>query len=374
MPNRLIHETSPYLLQHAHNPVDWYPWGPEALGRARAENRAILLSIGYSACHWCHVMEHESFEDPATAAVMNQHFVNIKVDREERPDLDSIYMSAVQAMTGRGGWPMTMFLTPDGVPFFGGTYFPPADRGQMPSFRRVLESVADAYRTRGEDVRLNAERVLGVINRTAGHGEPGKLVLALLDEAYANIKERYDPTYGGFGGAPKFPQPMTLEFLLRVAHRTGNAEALDMATNTLVNMARGGMYDQLGGGFHRYSVDAYWLVPHFEKMLYDNALLSRAYLNGYQLTRDPFFRRVAEETLDYVQREMVSPEGAFYSTEDADSEGHEGKYYVWSEAEIDRVTRVEVRRQRRSRRTRKAAAVAPVPPAAAAPKPGQPPA
>src|SRR5579883_836566 len=283
--NRLIHETSPYLLQHAHNPVDWYPWGDEAFARARAEDKPVLLSVGYSACHWCHVMERESFENDAIAAQMNSDFVCIKVDREERPDVDQIYMSAVQAMTGRGGWPMTVFLTPDGQPFYGGTYYPPEERHGLPGFPRVLLSVAQAYRERRADVEESAGKLTGHISATINLPRPeGALTVALLDRATQALKEQYDARYGGFGEAPKFPPSMIVELLLRQWRRTGDAQALAMVEHTLQQMARGGMYDQLGGGFHRYSVDQYWLVPHFEKMLYDNALLSRVYLLAFQAT------------------------------------------------------------------------------------------
>jgi len=333
--NNLINETSPYLLQHAHNPVDWYPWGDAALAKARAEDKPILLSIGYSACHWCHVMEHESFENEEIAKLMNENFVNIKVDREERPDLDQIYMSAVQMMTGQGGWPMTMFLTPEGVPFYGGTYFPPADRYNMPGFPRVLSSVAEAYRSQPAQVVSTASAMLGELRRV-GLAEPSREMLTseLLDASYRRIATNYDRTNGGFGNAPKFPPAMTLEFLLHTFYRTGADEALEMVEHTARKMANGGIYDQIGGGFHRYSVDANWLVPHFEKMLYDNALLSRMYLHLYQVTKDPEARRVAEETLDYVVREMTDASGGFYSSQDADSEGHEGKFFVWSRQEI----------------------------------------
>jgi uncharacterized protein len=340
--NQLINETSPYLLQHAHNPVDWYPWGEEALRKAREENKPILLSIGYSACHWCHVMEHESFENEEIAQLMNENFINIKVDREERPDLDQIYMNAVQMMTGHGGWPMTVFLTPNLVPFYGGTYFPPVDRYNMPGFPRILIGVSQAFRSSPEQVKETAERLLSELNRIGrSQGSGGELTYETLDAAYNGIVRNYDRQNGGFGGAPKFPPSMTLEFLLRAYSESGDIDDLKMVDYTCRRMAQGGIYDQLGGGFHRYSVDAHWLVPHFEKMLYDNALLSRLYLHVYQVTKDDFYRTVVEETLDYVKREMTDGLGGFYSTQDADSEGVEGKFFVWSIEEIEEILGTE---------------------------------
>jgi uncharacterized protein YyaL (SSP411 family) len=334
--NRLAGESSPYLLQHAHNPVDWHPWGEEALARSKGEDKPILLSIGYSACHWCHVMERESFENEEIARLMNENFVNIKVDREERPDLDQIYMNAVQMMTRHGGWPLTVFLTPDLVPFYGGTYFPPEDRYQMPGFPRILIAVSEAYRARPEEVRQSAWEILSELRRmSAAQESSGGLDAQLLDGAYSGLARSYDPRHGGFGSAPKFPSSMNLEFLLRTYRRTNDARALEMATHTCRRMAEGGMYDQLGGGFHRYSTDARWLAPHFEKMLYDNAQLARLYLHAFQATGEGFFRRVAGETLQYVRREMTDESGAFYSTQDADSEGVEGKFFVWDRDEVE---------------------------------------
>jgi len=333
-PNRLIDETSPYLLQHAYNPVDWHPWGEEALSKAREANKPLLISIGYAACHWCHVMERESFEDPDTAEIMNRNFVCIKVDREERPDIDAIYMDAVQAIAGQGGWPMTVFASPEGIPFFGGTYFPPRDRPGLPSFKRIMDGVTRAWNESGEQVvregRELVERI-SVLNHPPK--AEGELSEEILSNAVARLARAFDPTFGGFGSAPKFPQPPVLDFLLRMA-QAKQPHAPEMIHHTLRSMALGGIYDQIGGGFARYTVDRTWLTPHFEKMLYDNAQLARLYTRAWQQDGSPLYKRIAVETLEYLIRDMQDSTGVFYASEDADSEGHEGKFYVWSHEEF----------------------------------------
>ena len=342
-PNRLINEQSPYLRQHAYNPVDWYAWGPEALARAKAENKPIMLSIGYSACHWCHVMERESFENDAIARLINENFIPIKVDREERPDLDQIYMDAVQLITGRGGWPLTMFLAPDGRPFFGGTYYPPEDRQGMPGFPRILMAVAQAYRDKAKEVTNNLDKLTEALGALTNYvAVDGDLRQGLAAESARALATHYDSINGGLGGAPRFPNTFVFSLFLRIHGADGDESMAEAVRHTLSKMARGGIYDQIGGGFHRYSVDERWLVPHFEKMLYDNALLARLYLDAGRALNEPEFLDVARETLDYVLREMTAPEGGFYSAQDADSEGEEGKFFVWTPEQVDAVVGPEL--------------------------------
>ncbi len=341
-PNRLAQSTSPYLKQHAYNPVDWYPWGPEALERARRENKPIFLSIGYSTCHWCHVMAHECFEDAAIAAMMNENFINIKLDREERPDLDETMMNAVQALTGRGGWPLSVFLTPDLKPFYGGTYFPPEDRAGLPGFPRLLQALTQAYRqNQAQIAQLSAQLLehLQLMGKMPEEGGPP--TREQVDQAAHLLMQDFDPEHGGLDGAPKFPRALELGFLLNYYRYSGEAQALEKVAFTLEKMARGGIYDQLGGGFHRYTVDAAWVVPHFEKMLYDNALLVPLYLAQYQLTGNPLGQRIARETLDFILRDLGAPQGGFFAAWDADSEGEEGKYYVWTQAEVEKIVGIK---------------------------------
>lgn len=338
MSNRLKSEISPYLLQHVDNPVDWFPWGEEAFILSRNSDKPILLSIGYASCHWCHVMAHESFENPEIAKIMNANFVCIKVDREERPDIDSIYMNAVQALTGHGGWPLTIFLTPDKLPFYGGTYFPPKDSRGLPGFDRVLNSIKEAYANRREDVNDSAraltDAVFQIVNSDQSSDQNADWILS---NAFLKLKDLYDPDFGGFGSAPKFPQPLVLKFLLSYYKRTQDSDSLKMLTTTLDSLSNGGIYDHLGGGFHRYSVDRAWKIPHFEKMLYDNALLAIVYAEAFQLTGDAKYRQISEQTLDYLIREMLHPAGGFYSSQDADTDGVEGKFYTWDSLEIEKV-------------------------------------
>ncbi|UCF16331.1 MAG: thioredoxin domain-containing protein, partial [Phycisphaerales bacterium] len=335
--NRLADETSPYLLQHAHNPVDWHPWGEEAFERARKEDKPIFLSIGYSTCHWCHVMEHESFENEDIAKIMNEHFVCIKVDREQRPDVDQIYMNAVVMTTGSGGWPLSVFLTPEGKPFFGGTYFPPEDMFGRPGFGRILLSVAEAWKNKRQELVNSAGKLTEYLEGSGSSAGEAELSVETLTRAYQTFRSTFDAINGGFGAAPKFPQPTNLSMLLSYWHRTGDDKALSMVTETLDAMTRGGIYDHLGGGFHRYATDARWLVPHFEKMLYDQALLSKVYLQAYQITAKQRYARTAREIFDYVLRDMTDPAGGFHSAEDADSEGQEGTFYLWDPEEIEDV-------------------------------------
>jgi uncharacterized protein len=338
VPNRLANEVSPYLQQHKDNPVEWFPWGAEALAKAKAEDKPLLVSIGYSACHWCHVMAHESFEDQTTAELMNEHYVCIKVDREERPDIDSLYMTAVQAMSGQGGWPLNVFTTPDGIPFYGGTYWPPDDRMGMPSFRRVLDAVAETWASKREEIVRQGEQIREMLaHQPGGSPDGGDVELASIERATQHLGGQFDPLNGGFGGAPKFPQAPVIEFLLRAQHLLNDHQPREMALETLEKMALGGIHDQVGGGFHRYAVDNIWLVPHFEKMLYDNAQLARLYLDAYRISGRALFRRTAEQTLDYVLREMTAESGGFFAAQDADSEGEEGKFYVWTVDEIHSV-------------------------------------
>ena len=343
--NNLINETSPYLLQHAHNPVNWFGWNEVAFEKAENENKPILLSIGYSACHWCHVMEHESFEDEETAAIMNEHFVCIKVDMEERPDVDRIYMNFVQLTTRSGGWPLNVFLTPDKKPFFGGTYFPPEPRYNMPSFRQLLTSINDAWQNKRDELLHSANDIVGELRRIVlMETSPAGISEEILDAAFQSFVQTFDNVNGGFGGAPKFPPAMSLEFLLAYGKRTGNENALDIVKKTCNKMAHGGIYDQLGGGFHRYTVDAIWLTPHFEKMLYDNAQLTKIYLHLYQETKDEFYKRIATEILKYIKREMLNAKGGFYSAQDADSEGVEGKFFIWTPQQIEEILGEEISR------------------------------
>ena len=335
--NNLIHETSPYLLQHANNPVDWYAWNDEALKKAKDENKPIFLSIGYSSCHWCHVMAHESFENDDVAKFMNENFVNIKVDREERPDIDDIYQKVCQIATGQGGWPLSIFLTPDQKPFYVGTYFPVLDSYGRPGFGSICRQLSQAWKEKPKDIEKSAEKFLDTLNKAETLSVPSKLERTILDEAAMNLFQLGDSTYGGFGSAPKFPNAANVSFLFHYAKLSGLSKFNEFGLKTLNKMAKGGIFDQIGGGFHRYSTDAKWLVPHFEKMLYDNALIPVNYAEAYQITKDPFYLEVLQKTLDFVLREMTSPEGGFYSAYDADSEGVEGKYYVWKKSEIQEI-------------------------------------